>query len=231
MNTKYINNSANFLYAQVKNTPLLSKEGEYHLIRLSQGGNTEARNDLVVSNLRLVMMIAKKYSRYYDFMMLVQEGTIGLIKAIERFDLKSGYRFGTYAAWWVKQRITKSITEKSRTIRLPAHVVEELSKIKRASALFMEAFGYHPTENDLSEYLEVSVDRLRNVLAANSRTDSINCSDSDTEFSLLEVIPGVSLEPSSNIAEREQASMMHKLLKCLKPSQELVLNKRYVDED
>lgn len=143
---------------------VLGTEEELDLARKSLCGDIKAKQELVRHNLRLVVSIAKKYlNRGMSFLDLIQEGNLGLMKAVDKFDPERGYKFSTYATWWVRQGITRSLSDKSRTIRIPVHVVELISKLKKAKKKLSEKSDYTPSDEDLAFELKLDVSRIKEI--------------------------------------------------------------------
>ena len=144
---------------------LLDSEAELDLSRKAQRGNLKAKQELTRHNLRLVVSIAKRYlNRGMSFLDLIQEGNLGLMKAVEKFDPERGFKFSTYATWWVRQAITRSLSDKSRTIRLPVHMVELISKLKKITKKITDKTGKPPTEEVIARELDIDVSRVKEVL-------------------------------------------------------------------
>lgn len=149
---------------EIGKVPLLTLEEEIELAKRMDEGDEEARKKLSEANLRLVVSIAKRYvGRGMHFLDLIQEGNLGLIKAVEKFDYKKGYKFSTYATWWIRQAITRSIADQARTIRIPVHMVETINRLIRAQRQLIQDLGREPTQEELSEYMKIPVDKVRAV--------------------------------------------------------------------
>jgi len=145
--------------------PLLSAEEEIDLATRMAQGDSYARRRLSEANLRLVVSIAKKYvGRGMQFLDLIQEGNLGLIKAVEKFDYTKGYKFSTYATWWIRQAITRAIADQARTIRIPVHMVETITKVKKISSQLLHKNGHEPTADEIAKEINLPVDRVREII-------------------------------------------------------------------
>ncbi|MBO7761319.1 MAG: sigma-70 family RNA polymerase sigma factor, partial [Clostridia bacterium] len=145
--------------------PLLSQERETELAEQIALGNKAAKNELVEANLRLVVNIAKRHiGKGMFFLDLIQEGNLGLMKAVEKFDYRMGYKFSTYATWWIRQAITRAIADQARTIRIPVHMVETIHKVSRAARQLLQELGREPTTEEIAAKLEMSGDKVRDIL-------------------------------------------------------------------
>ena len=150
---------------EIGRVPLLSAEEEIELAMRKAQGDQLARKRLSEANLRLVVSIAKRYvGRGMQFLDLIQEGNMGLIKAVEKFDYRKGYKFSTYATWWIRQAITRAIADQARTIRIPVHMVETITKVKKVSSQLLHKNGHEPSVDEIAEELNMPVDRVREII-------------------------------------------------------------------
>lgn len=150
---------------EIGKVPLLTAEEEIELAKRMEAGDEEAKKKLCESNLRLVVSIAKKYvGRGMLFLDLIQEGNLGLIKAVDKFDWRKGFKFSTYATWWIRQAITRSIADQARTIRIPVHMVETINKLMRIQRQLIQELGRDPYPAEIAEVMEVSEDKVREIL-------------------------------------------------------------------
>lgn len=150
---------------EIGKIPLLSAEEEVELAKRMELGDEEAKKRLAEANLRLVVSIAKRYvGRGMLFLDLIQEGNLGLIKAVEKFDYKKGYKFSTYATWWIRQAITRAIADQARTIRIPVHMVETINKLMRVSRQMVQELGREPSPEEIAEKMDMPIERVREIL-------------------------------------------------------------------
>ena len=150
---------------EIGRVPLLSAEEEIELAMRKAQGDQFARKRLSEANLRLVVSIAKRYvGRGMQFLDLIQEGNMGLIKAVEKFDYRKGYKFSTYATWWIRQAITRAIADQARTIRIPVHMVETITKVKKVSSQLLHKNGHEPSVDEIAQELNMPVDRVREII-------------------------------------------------------------------
>ncbi|MGP1441927.1 MAG: RNA polymerase sigma factor RpoD [Anaerovoracaceae bacterium] len=150
---------------EIGKVPLLTAEEEIELAKRMELGDEEAKKKLCEANLRLVVSIAKRYvGRGMLFLDLIQEGNLGLIKAVDKFDWKKGYKFSTYATWWIRQAITRSIADQARTIRIPVHMVETINKLIRISRQLLQEYGREPTPEEIAKEMDITVEKVREIL-------------------------------------------------------------------
>jgi RNA polymerase primary sigma factor len=150
---------------EIGRVPLLSAEEEIELSNKIKLGDTYAKKRLSEANLRLVVSIAKRYvGRGMQFLDLIQEGNLGLIKAVEKFDHEKGFKFSTYATWWIRQAITRAIADQARTIRIPVHMVETITKVKKISSQLLHETGHDPSPEEIAEELDMPVERVREIM-------------------------------------------------------------------
>ena len=150
---------------EIGRVPLLSSDEEVDLAVRIMNGDEAAKKRLSEANLRLVVSIAKRYvGRGMQFLDLIQEGNLGLIKAVEKFDYTKGFKFSTYATWWIRQAITRAIADQARTIRIPVHMVETINKVKKASSMLLHKNGHEPSAEEVAEELDMSVDKVREIM-------------------------------------------------------------------
>ncbi len=160
----FIDDPVKMYLKEIGRVPLLSAEEEVELAKRMEDGDESAKKRLVEANLRLVVSIAKRYvGRGMLFLDLIQEGNLGLIKAVEKFDYRRGYKFSTYATWWIRQAITRAIADQARTIRIPVHMVETINKLHRINRQLLQDFGREPLPEEIAEEMGVSVERVREI--------------------------------------------------------------------
>ena len=171
---------------EIGKVPLLSAEREIELAQRMEEGDEEAKKELAEANLRLVVSIAKRYvGRGMLFLDLIQEGNLGLIKAVEKFDYHKGYKFSTYATWWIRQAITRAIADQARTIRIPVHMVETINKLIRVSRQLLQELGREPTPEEIAKELDMPVERVREILKISQEPVSLETPIGEEEDSHL----------------------------------------------
>ena len=171
---------------EIGKVPLLTAEEEIELAQRMEQGDEAAKKRLAEANLRLVVSIAKRYvGRGMLFLDLIQEGNLGLIKAVEKFDYRKGYKFSTYATWWIHQAITRAIADQARTIRIPVHMVETINKLIRVSRQLLQELGREPTPEEIAEEMDISVDRVREIMKISQEPVSLETPIGEEEDSHL----------------------------------------------
>ena len=171
---------------EIGNIPLLTAEEEVFLAQRIEKGDEQARKQLIEANLRLVVSIAKKYvGRGLPLLDLIQEGNLGLIKAVEKFDYRKGYKFSTYATWWIRQAITRAIADQARTIRIPVHMVETINKLIRVSRQLLQELGREPTPEEIAAEMNMPVERVREILKISQEPVSLETPIGEEEDSHL----------------------------------------------
>ena len=171
---------------EIGKVTLLSSEEEIELAKRMEEGDEEAKKRLAEANLRLVVSIAKRYvGRGMQFLDLIQEGNLGLSKAVEKFDYRKGYKFSTYATWWIRQAITRAIADQARTIRIPVHMVETINKLIRVSRQLLQELGREPTSEEIAEAMDLPVERVREILKISQEPVSLETPIGEEEDSHL----------------------------------------------
>ena len=219
---------------EIGKVPLLTPEEEQELAKRMAEGDEEAKRRMAEANLRLVVSIAKRYvGRGMLFLDLIQEGNLGLIKAVEKFDYTKGYKFSTYATWWIRQAITRAIADQARTIRIPVHMVETINKVIRVSRQLLQELGHDPSPEEIAAEMDMPVDKVREILKIAQEPVSLETPIGEEEDSHLgDFIPdeGAS-EPSEAASFTLLQEQLVDVLSTLTPREEKVLKLRFGIED
>ena len=219
---------------EIGKIPLLSPERETYLAEQITLGNKEAKDELIEANLRLVVSIAKRHvGKGMYFLDLIQEGNLGLIKAVEKFDYSKGYKFSTYATWWIRQAITRAIADQARTIRIPVHMVETIHKVSRTARQLLQEYGREPTTDEIAERLGMTSDKVREIMKIAQDPVSFETPIGEEEDSHL----GDFVEDNDSPAPSDSASysllreQLCNILHTLTPREEQVIKLRFGLED
>ena len=219
---------------QIGKVPLLTNEEEIVLAEKIRNGDTEAKNRLSEANLRLVVSIAKRYlGRGMQFLDLIQEGNLGLLKAVEKFDYTKGFKFSTYATWWIRQAITRAIADQARTIRVPVHMVETMNRVRKISSQLLHKNGHEPSAEEIAEVMECPVEKIQEVMRIAQEPVSLETPIGEEEDSHLgDFIPDddapAPADAASLILLKEQ---LEEVLNTLTPREAKVIKMRYGLED
>ena len=219
---------------EIGRVPLLSSDEEIELAVKISEGNQQAKQRLTEANLRLVVSIAKKYvGRGMYFLDLIQEGNVGLIKAVDKFDYKKGFKFSTYATWWIRQAITRAIADQARTIRIPVHMVETINRLKKVQSQLLHENGYEPSEELIAEKMELPVERVREIMRVAQEPVSMETPIGPEEDSrLMDLIRDEdALAPDEAALKTITNEDIDGVLKTLTPREESVIRLRFGLQD
>ena len=229
-----LNDPVKMYLKEIGRVPLLKPEDEPEIAKRIEEGDEEAKNILISSNLRLVVSIAKKYvGRGMLFLDLIQEGNMGLVKAVEKFDYTKGFKFSTYATWWIRQAITRAIADQARTIRIPVHMVETINKVKKVSSQLLHKNGHEPTAEEIAVELDMPAEKVREIMRVAQEPVSLETPIGEEEDSHLgDFIPDdeapAPADAASHMLLKEQ---LREVLGSLTPREEKVLSLRFGLED
>lgn len=230
-----VGDSTRFYLKEISKIPLLSFEEEKILAQRIATGDQEAVDELVRHNLRLVVSVAKKYSGCgLSLLDLIQEGNVGLIEAARKYDLSRGFRFSTYATWWIRQKIGRALSDQSRSIRIPAHIAELVSKIKRVTGPMIQQLGRTPTEKELADTLGVELDKVKVALDMSQAVSSLDVpvgDDDETTVGDLQADHGAQ-NPMSNLIAEANKDIINMVFATLGEREANVLRLRFgIDTD
>jgi RNA polymerase primary sigma factor len=218
----------------IQRTPLLTAESEKELARKIEKGDKTARNIMIESNLRLVVKIAKRYiNRGLPFLDLIEEGNLGLIKAVERFKLSKECRFSTYATWWIRQAVERALINQSRTVRLPVHVADDISRMVRTSRSLSHQLNREPTVEEIAGAMQVKTHHVHRLLTLLQRSSSIETPFSDSnDFSLIDTIQDCSMTTPSDLLENiDNYEIISRHFQTLSESEQTILTLRFGLDD
>ncbi len=230
----FTEDSVRLYLREIGRVKMIKPDEEIELARRIAKGDLDAKKKLIQANLRLVISIAKKYvNRGLPFQDLIQEGNLGLIRAAEKFDHTKGFKFSTYATWWIRQAISRGLADKSRTIRVPVHMVESINKLKKTSARLAQELGRKPNETELATSMELPVNKIQEIIQADREPVSMEMPlNRDEETYLGDLIEdNESARPDSTTEEELMREDLSRMLSQLTPRERDIMHLRYGLED
>jgi len=219
---------------EIGQTPLLTFEEEIDLAKQYEKGNIEAKNKLIKANLRLVVSIAKKYlGRRLSFLDLIQEGNRGLIRGVEKYDWRRGYKFSTYATWWIRQAITRAIADQSRTIRIPVHMVDHINRFYKTQRRLTQKLGREPSIKEIAKEMQMSTEEIENLMKISQQPKSLSTPVGDDKEATLEQFVADINQPTlyDKVSRELLKDALSKVLDTLSPREKKVLIMRFGLED
>ncbi len=214
---------------EIGGVSLLSAKDEVRLAKLIEKGDQNAKNALIEANLRLVVSVAKRYmGRGLNLLDLIQEGNLGLIRAVEKFDYRKGFKFSTYATWWIRQAVSRAIADQSRTIRIPVHMVDSINRVTRTQRELVQDIGRQPTAAEIGKQLDLSADKVEELLELARETVSLEAPMGDTEASLADFIEDEhTRQPDQLTARKIMKEDLRKTLDGLPERERKIIELRY----
>ncbi len=219
---------------EIGRTPLLTFEEEVQLAKLYEKNDEVAKEKLIKANLRLVVSIAKKYlGRRLSFLDLIQEGNKGLIRGVEKYDWRRGYKFSTYATWWIRQAITRAIADQSRTIRIPVHMVDQINRFYKTQRRLVQKLGREPTVKEIAKEMQITPDEVENLIKISQQPKSLSAPVGDDKEATLEQFVADQSQPSlyDKVSRELLKDALQKVLETLSPREKKVLIMRFGLED
>ena len=214
---------------EIGGVSLLSAKDEVRLAKLIEKGDQDAKNALIEANLRLVVSVAKRYmGRGLNLLDLIQEGNLGLIRAVEKFDYRKGFKFSTYATWWIRQAVSRAIADQARTIRIPVHMVDAINRVTRTQRQLVQDLGRQPTSVEIGEILDLPADKVEELLDLARETVSLEAPMGDTDASLADFIEDEhTRQPDQLTARKIMREDLRKTLDGLPERERKIIELRY----
>lgn len=217
---------------EINKIPLLSPEEEKEVTKKVAEGDAKAREKLIRSNLRLVVSIAKEFvNRGLSFLDLIEEGNIGLIRAVQGFDPSTGFKFSTYATWWIKQAIRRALTDKAKTIRIPSYMIEKISDLKSTSTTLLDKLERPPSVNEIAEEMDITAKKVQSIehaIRSTGSLDTATVTGSDLIWALSSIIPDKKTPPPEDeLEETYEREAVEKLLEVIDKREAMIIKMRY----